>query len=980
MYQKFIVTISEHRTFGYLLYPYIVEHQESDSFLRIVHRAREHHLKNDDYSYSPLESQIVRLAEKYCDENLLKKFNPKGTLNDFYKGIKADEFNKRIIPYIEEILIKCLDLIKGSNIEAYVKKAKYSNLYQEDRIDICSEDTGAVFNFRRLEEETRYFLTIRHGEEQLSLLHKNIVLLANEPCRILYQNKLYYFDDISGHKLVPFYEKEYISIPRKIEEKYYSTFILHALSAQEVSYSGFSVVESTPKISAQLSLEMDITSEPVFILRFKYDNRLISPDDEQKRVVSFHKSGDDFVFHRFNRDFNREDTIFFLLKKYGLDGPNHAMKLRKDLTGEPQNQIYTAVQWLSKHQKDLEACGISVVQEQLEQKYFIGKQELKIRITDTKDWFDIYATVQFDDYIIPFIRLKRYILGGIREYKLPNGKIAILPEEWFSRFRDIFNFGKTEEQKIRLKSSYFMLLAESDLEIDPVLQKKIEELSSVQLSGQQLPEGLHATLRSYQKQGYDWMFHLYSHAMGGCLADDMGLGKTLQAITLLLRLKRESSEQPFFEHDGTGQFSLFGDDQQPSEERQPASLIVLPVSLVHNWENEIRKFAPSLKVYSYTGARRKEKTSLSGIINFYDIILTTYGTARNDADILSHYEFFYLILDEGQNIKNSESKTYHAITSLRSKYRLVLTGTPIENSLSDLWSQVNFLNKGHLGSLAFFKQNFIQPIEQNQDEEQGHRLHHLIRPFILRRTKEQVAKDLPPLTEETLNIGMTAEQKAYYEEEKSAVRNLLLDNIQDTGTGKSAFVVLQALTRLRQIAIHPRLIDPKSKIESGKFNEILDMMKILVAENHKILVFSSFVKHLNLLSEEFEQRNWGFSVLTGQTTDRKTVIEDFQSNPAKNIFLISLKAGGVGLNLTAADYIFIVDPWWNPAAEMQAVSRAHRIGQDKKVFVYRFISEESIEEKIQILKERKSALASEFITTDNPLKYISKEDIIQLFE
>ena len=293
---------------------------------------------------------------------------------------------------------------------------------------------------------------------------------------------------------------------------------------------------------------------------------------------------------------------------------------------------------------------------------------------------------------------------------------------------------------------------------------------------------------------------------------------------------------------------------------------------------------------------------------------------------------------------------------------------------------MNFLNRGLLGSRNYFKQEFLIPIERDNSADVSEKLQKIIQPFILRRTKEQVAKDLPSLTQETIMVEMTPEQLEFYETEKSAARNELLHNFGNEGIKKSAFFVLQALTRLRQIAIHPKLIDPSLDFESGKFNDILTMLKILVAENHKILVFSSFVKLLKLLADEFTKEQWNYSLLTGQTTDRKQVIEEFQENPEKKIFLISLKAGGVGLNLTAADYIFITDPWWNPAAEMQAISRAHRIGQDKKVFVYRFISENSIEEKIQKLQEKKSKLASEFVNSNDPFRDITKDEVLDLFE
>ena len=363
---------------------------------------------------------------------------------------------------------------------------------------------------------------------------------------------------------------------------------------------------------------------------------------------------------------------------------------------------------------------------------------------------------------------------------------------------------------------------------------------------------------------------------------------------------------------------------------------------------------------------------------YYDLIITTYGTIRNDYELLANVCFNYLILDESQNIKNSGSKTYQAVCEIQAKHRLVLTGTPIENSLTDLWSQLNFLNPGLLGSLQFFKKEYIQPIEKMNDEEKQKQLYRMISPFILRRTKEQVAKDLPPLTEHIRFCQMTEEQSKIYEEQKSLIRNSLLENIEKQGIEKTTFLALQGLTRLRQLANHPALYNFPDA-DSGKFNEVIQSMENLMAEHHKVLIFSSFVTHLKLFQTEFEKRHWDYCLLTGQTQNREGVIHEFQSNNRKRIFLISLKAGGVGLNLTSADYIFILDPWWNPAAENQAINRAHRIGQDKKVFVYRFITEDTIEEKIQVLKERKTALADQFITTNNPFQSISKEEMVELF-
>jgi len=972
--------VSEHRLFGFLILPYLAEDGPEGKYLSISQRLRVHDLAEGNFRFSALQTQLIKLTEKYADENLAKKFNKKGTLNDFYKNVKAEDFNKKIVPFVEDIMARCLDILKTAGIPVYFKRAKYNNLYEDDLIELCYEDTGAVFNFHRIEDETRYFLTIRNGAEQLSLLHRSIILLVNEPCRILYQNKLYFFDDISGSKLQPFFDKEYISIPGTVEEKYYGTFILNAIKNQEVNYSGFEIIDTPVHKEAILSVATDIAGFPVFIPVFKYNDQIVKMDDDGKKVAVFEVKNGNYVFYRFDKDLSWEENIISKLRNLELQGEVHALHLADSTSESPTNALYDAIGWLSKNSAGLGEMGISISQEGLEQSYFTGLQTLSLQINQNNDWFDIFATVTFGQFSIPFIRLRKNIMNQIREFRLPDGEIAILPLEWFAKYHNIFSFGKVGDQSIRLQNYHFTLIEEIADEMDASVQEKIKSLNTASLELQEIPVDLNAALRNYQYDGYNWMYHLFLRGLGGCLADDMGLGKTIQALTLLLRLKREEQLVPVFQHKKSGQLSLFVAEEPAEAQLQSATLIVLPVSLVHNWEKEIQKFAPALKVYVYSGARRREKGSLNDIINNYDIILTTYGTVRNDVEELSQYEFFFLILDESQYIKNSESKTYKTITGIRSQHRIVLTGTPIENSLSDLWAQMNFLNRGLLGSKNYFKQEFLLPIERDKSTDASEKLQKLIQPFILRRTKEQVAKDLPSLTQETIVVEMTPEQSEFYETEKSAVRNVLLQNLQEDGLQKSTFFVLQALTRLRQIAIHPRLLDHESACESGKFNDIIAMIGILVAENHKILVFSSFVKHLNLLADEFKKEKWNYSLLTGQTTDRKQVIEEFQENPEKKIFLISLKAGGVGLNLTAADYIFITDPWWNPAAEMQAISRAHRIGQDKKVFVYRFISENSIEEKIQKLQDKKSKLANEFVNSNDPFRDISKDEVLGLFE
>ena len=407
-----------------------------------------------------------------------------------------------------------------------------------------------------------------------------------------------------------------------------------------------------------------------------------------------------------------------------------------------------------------------------------------------------------------------------------------------------------------------------------------------------------------------------------------------------------------------------------------ASLLVLPTSLVFNWLSEAQKFTPDLRLLAYTGTYRDKNPAQFAD---YDVVLTSYGIVRLDTDLLASYKFDYVILDESQAIKNPGSTTSQAVRQLRSKHRLILTGTPVENSTMDLWSQMSFINPGLLGTQAFFRKEFLKPIEKHQDEGRTRRLHALIKPFILRRHKAQVAKELPEKTEQLSYCTMTEEQAHAYEETKSFYRNKILRNLDEHGPASTQFLLLQGLTRLRQIANHPRLADDTYTHESGKLREVLRMIRNVVAEGHKVLVFSQFVQHLALVRAALDERQLAYAYLDGATRDRPAEVARFQEDGSLKIFLISLKAGGVGLNLTAADYVFILDPWWNPAVEAQAVDRAHRIGQQRPVFTYKFITQGTVEEKILALQRRKLALVSELIATDETvIKHLTRADIEEL--
>jgi SNF2 family DNA or RNA helicase len=978
---EFIIALTENRFLGNIFVPYLI--QKEEQFYTVINHVKPRDFRTEtEYQFKPYEKELVEIIEKYSDDRLKKKFSKAGSVKEFYAELKPAYFQKYILPHIEKCMFQVASILMISPVRLLNKEMKYANLYDEDEIQVQPFFARPSFYFERTEAETRYRLKIFQNEREIKLFKSNIRVVTNDPCVFVQQNKMFVFEDLNAKRLTPFLEKEFVIIPRALEEKYYGGFILNAVRDFEVHASGFSIVEDDSGKTAVLALERNLEYQPRLVLYFHYDNEKFQPNSTRKVAVRFQKENNNYIFRKVKRDFDWENEVQNYLKEFGLKESNGYLSFPGLDLLENENAVYFLVNWINRNKPELDKNNIRISQENFDKKYFTGLQEIELKTQERGDWFDIHAVVRFGEFNIPFIKLKKFILNDIREFELPNGEIAILPEEWFARYKGLIPLAKMTGDKLQFEKHHYFLLKNK---LKESLESVIDQsglFESPEKSELSVPDNLKAQLRNYQFDGYFWMHQLHKNRFGGCLADDMGLGKTLQTLTLLLKLKREKTgviiRNPITIN---GQLDLFAQQPDPIEVNyQPASLIVLPTSLVHNWDNEIRKFTPSLKVFKYVGSQRNKAVNLTEISSFYDVILTTYGTVRNDIKTLSRTPFFYVILDESQFVKNPESKTYKATIQLQASHRLVLTGTPIENSLSDLWAQMNFLNPGLLGSHIWFQKTFMTAIEKNSDTEQQKMLQLLISPFILRRKKEEVARELPPLTEHVVFCHMAEEQEKLYEEAKSVIRNAILENIDKEGIKKSSFVVLQGLTKLRQLANHPSLLDKESEEVSGKFEQMLSMLENLVAENHKVLIFSSFVTHLQLIEERIKQQNWRYSLLTGKTTDREKVIAQFQNDPENYIFLISLKAGGVGLNLTAAEYVFITDPWWNPASENQAISRAHRIGQQKNVFVYRFITENSIEEKIQLLKERKSSLADKFINSNNPFAEITREEIVELLK
>ena len=574
------------------------------------------------------------------------------------------------------------------------------------------------------------------------------------------------------------------------------------------------------------------------------------------------------------------------------------------------------------------------------------------------DWFELHGAVDYGETTAQLPKLLAALRRGETMVLLDDGSYGLLPEEWLRRFGHVASMGEADGDHIRFRPSQAgvldaLLATQPTVDCDETFRRVRAELAQFASIGPaEQPAGFIGSLRGYQQEGLGWMHFLRQFSFGGCLADDMGVGKTAQVLALL-ESRRELRMQAQVE---------------------APSLVVVPKSLIFNWKQEVQRFTPQLRVLDYTGMARKA-TGKKDEFSCYDVILTTYGTLRRDALHFKDKVFDYVILDEAQAIKNGNTESAKAARLLRANHRLALSGTPIENHLGELWSLFEFLNPGMLGTSGAFP--LMAASRRDPDGETRKLLSRALRPFLLRRTKEQVAKQLPPKIEQTIYCEMETRQRALYNELRDHYRDSLLRKIGAQGIGKSKIQVLEALLRLRQAACHPGLVDRKLvKDPSAKLGVLMEQLQAVIEEGHKALIFSQFTSLLAIVRASLESSGIEYEYLDGKTVDRQARVERFQQDPGCPLFLISLKAGGVGLNLTAADYVFILDPWWNPAVEAQAVDRTHRIGQERQVFAYRLIARDTVEEKVLQLQETKRNLADAIIGAENSLiRDLTREDI-----
>ncbi len=906
--------------------------------------------------YSPEDRDIipqVRKLQKSEVNKFISKNSPFGEIWDNIVQSNTDwtqESKDLLYEYLHPKLSRLFSML-GTYNPVYVlpkgKPYKTSSLYKVEEVH------HAVSTSFRIERETEHIsLNIQLSAEEnefaarenelgnsiLFLIGKKLFLLqkANNASVIA---SLQDFHTISYEKWATVLQEKIIPLSKTFDVHFGKGLVEHKDTFE-------------PKCKVMLSEQGSY-----FIIKpiFEYDNTLVEWNQE---LTLFSNQNGKAVIIKRNEEF--ENRFVRMLQSLHTN-------LRK-----PEYETHFAIH--SKHalaknwfflffdkmkEENIELLGYDKLRNF---KIHKARPNTRVFISSELDWFDTSIEIDYEGQKASVQEIQKALTQKQNYVSLGDGTYGLLPEEWLQKFSLLFKMAESNGDSLKVSKYNFSVIDElhdmiDDDAVKDELQEKKRNLmgqNPEEFEQQAVPEQLQAVLRPYQVAGFQWLCYLDSVKWGGLLADDMGLGKTIQALTFLQHYKNKNGDL--------------------------TAIVLCPTTLVFNWENEIKKFTPDLTYLIHHGpARTARIESLRG----YNIIISTYGTLRSDIQLFQKIAFDYTVLDESQTIKNPSSKVAKAAQLLITGNRIALSGTPMQNNTFDIYSQMNFLNPGMLGNKDFFKENFAKPVDKFQDIESKQHLRKLIYPFLLRRTKEQVARDLPEKTEITLYCEMDAEQRAIYETYKNVYRAKILGTIENQGIDKSQFAILQGLMKLRQICDSPAILNEETKYEnhSAKLDELVRELQENTGE-HKVLIFSQFLGMLALIREKLKQEKIAYQYFDGSYTamQRESAIRDFQDNPDCRAFLISLKAGGMGLNLTAADYVYIVDPWWNPAVEQQAIDRTHRIGQTKNIFAYRLICKDTVEDKIMILKEKKNILVKDIISDDSQMvKHLTKDDVNYLF-
>ncbi len=946
MYRLFF-DFSFHPDFQLYLPQALLAQQRSHSWF-LLKKASPEVMKNIPIPLRASEKEALAITYSLQPHVLAQKYNPKNLpIEELFKNKSQKKY---IQEQIEEKTNTLLSLIAKEALWLTTHCQKEQPI-ERQLIEVSPKELHPILEFEKTPEGIAYHLFLL-VEEKLVPAEHQITLLSQKKSWIVIDQKLTLLEDIPAQLVKPFLGKTSVEIPQRMVQEYFDKFLKEVLQRVEVCSVGFDILTKDSLQGTSLHFVHDFLSgQYKLYVAFDYDGYTFYSNQRraQQSLLDISPEGDIHIQH-FRRNPLEEARKVQILKDLGLQ------EVEGFFWVDDPYPFATYLHLLS-YGEVLEAQELPLAPIEIEGKQTC-LQHFDIQLNETtgqQDWFDVDIWITQGDFRLPFASLIKNLRENNPLYPLPDGSWLVIPKEWFARYERLAKFGEEHQGKIRLARSHYALL-------DTLAEAKPKEWVSG-IHYQPSPR-LKASLRPYQREGVEWLLEHYHNQMGACLADDMGLGKTLQILAMLIAVH---DTYPLKQTDFPTDIFQLGQMQ-----REPLkALIVLPSSLIFNWYEEIKRFTPDLRCTQYIGNDRK--TKVRRLLN-YDIVLTSYPILTRDIALLEKHPFSFIILDESQRIKNKNSQVFKAIDRLQGTHRFSLSGTPIENSLSDLWAQMQFINPNILGTFAQFSKYFLPEIQKKHNPIALEELKTIINPFLLRRTKEQVLQDLPDMEEQIIYCPMSELQEKWYEQEKSKVRNALL---QVAPQGKNIHS-LNMLMRLRQISNHPLLADPKSDIPSGKYEEVVSCLEQLLLSAQKALIFSSFTSHLEIYQRWCDEQKIKYALLTGATAlpDRKVQVERFQKDKEVPFFFISLKAGEVGLNLTAASYVLLLDPWWNPFAERQAIARAHRLGQEQKVNVIRFVSQHTLEEKIIRLQQHKRELSKHIIEEDT----LMKEELLELLE
>ncbi len=918
-----------------------------------------------------ISEKIIKLTDKLGLVEIESKFiTKKRNQNTLGKAMILPEVKDLLLKYYDRMSAELFDFLREHKIPMVIDIVRKTRL-EDLKIVAAPKPIIPILRFEKTQTGVKYALKLNNQHSApWSPNTRDVHILTNHNCWIIVDYVIYQLKEINGNKLKPFLKKEHIFIKNEMVITYFEKFIIEVAKRSEIEAVGFKVQQTNEINDCVISANYDFISDEVVLdLIYKYDGADFSLGNPAQNKTKLNITDDkQITISQVKRNSNQEEKWLQKLLNKGLK-----LNSTKKVKLEDDDNL-GLIQFLIKNKDSITGSGFKISTPIIDGKEAsLENQSIQLSSSSNADWFDVHGVVTVGNERVSFAHLLEYIKNGNRYYPLESGTYFIIPKSWMAKYEELAKFGIKEGESIKIRKSQYSFLEEID-ELSSTVKESISEQIEIEYVQS---SSLNATLRPYQEAGVKWLINHQANGLGACLADDMGLGKTLQTIALLSYTKDKNREKkPVNKKSQAGQMTMFA-SQMKDEINPLQALIILPSSLVFNWKEEIKKFNNSLHVLEFIGAKRRK--SIDSLDKF-DVVLTTYHTVLRDVEKLKTINWEYVILDESQMIKNKESKMFKAINEIPAENRLSLSGTPIENSLSDLWSQMQFINPEMLGSFPFFKAHYLNPIEKHQDVDALAQLANLIKPYILRRTKEEVAPDLPPLTEQIEYISLEKAQMDVYDKVKSATRNYLLG--LDDSDRAYKFHVFAALTKLRQIANDPYMVDLEYDGGSEKKKHILSKMDEVRKSGHKVLIFSAFTKLITIFQNECDANDWQYVSLTGKDNQkqRKASVDSFQTDEDVSFFFISLKAGGTGLNLTAADYVFILDPWWNPFAEKQAIARAHRIGQEKPVTVIRYIARETIEEKILKLQERKTNLSNDIIHFDEEKLSLEKTDFQYLLD